>query len=232
MKKRISISKHGQTILQKSLRPGGFTLIEMLVVIAIIAILAAFLFPALSQARKMAHRSTCMTNLKQIGYALKMYLSDHNNFFPPVTGDPGGTWQKKGFGWISETFYFPYLNTYEVFHCPAQKKDLRVELGSDGYRHAFAGNSNHWATYEYNNNLSCSDPNAPKSASSRNVTDPTVAAYAFDFTYYLVGGVGGVDYNPHVTGLNVLYADTHVSWLPKENYFGASGAAFYSRGIR
>ena len=56
----------------------GFTLIELLVVIAIIAILAAILFPVFAQAREKARAIACMSNMKQIGLAIQMYIQDND----------------------------------------------------------------------------------------------------------------------------------------------------------
>jgi len=104
----------------RSLR-SGFTLIELLVVIAIIAILAAILFPVFAQAREQARKTACLSNLKQIGLAVNMYVQDYDETFPFSWGY-AGPWcyalnpYVKSAG-ISSSSEFPNTAT-SIWHCP------------------------------------------------------------------------------------------------------------------
>jgi prepilin-type N-terminal cleavage/methylation domain-containing protein len=65
-------------------RPGAFTLVEMLCVIAIITLLAALLLPAIAQGRARGQRIHCVNNLKQTGIAFHVFTHDHNGRSPPL----------------------------------------------------------------------------------------------------------------------------------------------------
>src|SRR5262245_35215535 len=80
----MTLSRHRST----RLRLASFTLIELLVVIALIAILAALLLPALSGAKERGKITQCLSNLRQIGVAVKLYADDNASTYPPWASGP------------------------------------------------------------------------------------------------------------------------------------------------
>jgi prepilin-type N-terminal cleavage/methylation domain-containing protein/prepilin-type processing-associated H-X9-DG protein len=97
----------------------GFTLIELLVVIAIIAILAAILFPVFAQAREQARRTSCLSNMKQMGLAVHMYAQDYDETFPMVYGafvDANGNSVARAAEYL---LLFPYIKTVDIWRCPS-----------------------------------------------------------------------------------------------------------------
>ncbi len=116
----------------------GFTLIELLVVIAIIAILAAILFPVFAKAREAARKSSCQSNLKQIGVAWKMYADANDGEYPQNRFDPAG-----GVHYTWKTAIRPIVK-FSVFRCPSNDfYDEGVEGPEPGRSYAMNGAACH-----------------------------------------------------------------------------------------
>ena len=95
----------------------AFTLIELLVVIAIIAILAAILFPVFAQAKESAKRTACLSNSKQQGTALLMYIADTDGVIPVAyENGTGDTFSGVYFDVWNQLM--PYTKSKDIFYCP------------------------------------------------------------------------------------------------------------------
>lgn len=131
---------HRENNTQRRTR-NGFTLIEILVVIAIISILAAILFPVFARARENARRASCQSNLKQIGLGLLQYIGDYDETLPHSFhgsfGDstPAGT-TPDNYKWMDAIY--PYVKSEALFNCPSDSATNRYRF-RDGFNYGSYG---------------------------------------------------------------------------------------------
>ncbi len=131
----------------------AFTLIELLTVIAIIAVLTAIAFPVISRARESARSSHCVSNLKQLGAAFRMYLQDYDGWYP-FSVDCSIPELHRDFprGWVAgfydTTLYpeqgslYPYVRNLQVYMCPSDPDARTSRLSyamNNTLGHCFAG---------------------------------------------------------------------------------------------
>ncbi len=227
--------------IQKSRK--GFTLVELLVVIGIIALLIAMLMPALNKARTAAYTATCASNLKQIGMMFANYIADHR-YLPPLNSEDNynseainnrpmmmqhalGPYAGKP-QWAIFSFYAGAMNPYNidsdkaafrktVFVCPVYNTDT-AELTKSGYSEST------WLT------LPGGFGSGPDRVWARprrfsTIKNPSTRVHIFEtrsdwhISSYADLTSNKVDHQRHNKGCNYLFADGHVSWFQSSYAF-------------
>ncbi|CAN5412915.1 hypothetical protein BH11ARM2_BH11ARM2_15070 [soil metagenome] len=217
----------------------AFTLIELLVVIAIIAILAAILFPVFARVKEAAKKTACLSNLRQIGTGLTLYLGDNDDRCPdrrdlkssfpggykPWTSwpasDPRGAW--------AEVVFDPYIKNKDIWTCPSvagSKMGLAIQVLQKDEK----GNASRYWLWRFDqvtepvalDNLWGKSPDSAladlRAANNPVVGQPeSVADIELAVDPYFPKTIPSVDASlkgiaVHVGGRNRLFFDTHAKW--------------------
>jgi prepilin-type N-terminal cleavage/methylation domain-containing protein/prepilin-type processing-associated H-X9-DG protein len=199
-------------------RRKGFTLIEILVVIAIIAILAAILFPVFARARENARRASCQSNLKQIGLAIMQYTQDYDETYPFASSGTVANFATAATGSPFQEIY-PYLKSYQILNCPSAAPDTSLTP---------SGNS---STNYMLNGVLIHNVDVNHSLLIAAVSQPALRILADEYgtllNYNLLRPYANLTSTPnqyyqwmpatvyeaiHFGGSNLLFADGHVKW--------------------
>jgi len=215
-------------------RRKGFTLIELLVVIAIIAILAAILFPVFARAREKARQTSCLSNMKQIGTAVMMYVQDYDEVMPPFHITPWGS-DARLFGHYD--LIGPYTMNEQVFVCPSKHYRTnyhRTDLpAGEGFFNQYIKSS--YATQRASSVGHVNTPMGLPPAALADINRPAETIVLFESVYRQPhwpfdlgfdndtleplemndrGQVGYLIY-PHNGQMNIAYADGHAKSSPQ-----------------
>jgi prepilin-type N-terminal cleavage/methylation domain-containing protein/prepilin-type processing-associated H-X9-DG protein len=199
----------------------GFTLIELLVVIAIIALLAAILFPVFSRARESARRTSCVSNLKQVGLAFLQYVQDYDEHFPAVGKSAAANLGAEGWALNME----PYLKSVQLLQCPSESR-------KPNYATSPYNATSYYTDYYYNSNLSYNPTGARESdGTTLLILGIHISRLKVPSSTVILGDGSGSTPNyggrvelldnttvakapRHLEGNNYNFCDGHAKWYP------------------
>lgn len=200
----------------------GFTLIELLVVIAIIAILAAILFPVFASARQSARQTACLSNLRQIGSAIHMYIQEYDGVLPWTCGssrNPGeqlgsgmmmGGWHGRNDGVELTDLMAPYTKNNSIWFCPSISRSNRAHLAPDAtWTYEKIGTTYQYNLFKWCLNMGMGPGMIFGGQPLDSAVNPSSWPMVFDDPCY--GGMMVESWiaAPHTKGINVVYGDGH-----------------------
>lgn len=217
--------------------PKGFTLIELLVVIAIIAILAAILFPVFGRARENARKSSCQSNLKQLGLGIQQYAQDYDETYPASYVWTGAAWASPRLTW--KAMIEPYVKSTQVYSCPSNRQNQQSDGSPSPLTNAIfprsyaaVGESNSSAGQDFGNGSSGNGAAMPGDSAGVRLSRFTNTAQTImvvdsghptgngtQSDTVLWGGCSGSDpinVFGHMGRPNMLFADGHVKSMKLE----------------
>lgn len=181
----------------------AFTLVELLVTIAIITVLAGFALPALSKARESSKRTQCLSNLRQIGLAMQNFCSDNNGRFPFVT-DYAKTWDQ----YLVERG----LLDKKSLVCPSDTK-VRTTPSAIKRSYAYNGYFGSMKTPQQPNTIEAIPARVAKPLSGVVLLGDRGTSVSIYGSASCADAYAQSDCNStHVTGANFLFADLHAEW--------------------
>ncbi|MCL5104307.1 MAG: prepilin-type N-terminal cleavage/methylation domain-containing protein [Armatimonadetes bacterium] len=208
-------------------KSAGFTLIELLVVIAIIAILAAILFPVFASVQDKSRQTTCISNLKQIGFGTNLYAADNNDCFPNETGFMSWPYLIRS-----------YVKTGKVFRCPSAVYP-KGEPGETGFPVRWDRVPSFWVALGCNVQLLWDPATGPRTMRYSQIFKPTRCVVWFECTQPIYirreqntgkpawwgharDGAGDTSFASayygarHQDGANFACADGHSTWMKRD----------------
>ena len=229
---------------EKTMGVNSFTLIELLVVIAIIAILAGMLLPALNSARNRARSAACISNLKQLGTATGMYLSDNKDWLMPQMAylqAGNGNYYKEGWSALLSDYLGAKIRPYPSDSYMTGRLPSTFFCPSFPIQNSCLSLSNHLG-FGLNQNLRNTSGNPDRDYSSRRITEKNIANNSSKFI--LIGENRLRNADNH-TGSNVhriitnATIDTYLSnatdeanyYAPKLTHFKGSNILFVGLNV-
>ena len=196
----------------------AFTLIELLAVIAIIALLAGLLLPVIGRGKESARAITCLNNLRQWGLATQLYTADHDGYLP-LDGTPNPGASSTNYGWyiqLPQQLRLPRYHDMPWHTDPAAEPRKSIWICPSNRRRSNGNNLFHYCLNQHVNGT------GPKSRPVRleSINRPALVIWLFDSKNLpAVGYWGFVHTNLHNGGAQFTFLDGHAAWHRNTDYW-------------